>query len=56
MNEGIPLNVEFAASCLDGAMEDEHPEIRKWWSTVRWYLVGMGANLPAPKSPAKAEE
>jgi len=52
MIEQLPLNVEFAAACLDGALEDELPEIRKWWATVRCYLAGLTAEPPqGPATP-----
>lgn len=56
--ERLPLNVEFAASCLDGALEDEPLEIRKWWATIRCYLAGLTAEPPqaSPATPTPSEK
>lgn len=35
----LPINVEFAASYLDGIMEDEQPEISRQWQIVRQHLA-----------------
>lgn len=35
----LPMSVGFAVSYLDGALTDEHPEVKRMWQTVRDHLL-----------------
>lgn len=43
----LPIDVEFAASYLDGVMEHENPEIAREWKTIRDHLASIAESSEA---------